>query len=289
MSAPSNAFGPPPRSLPPAKPRNTPTSTRPLTLLDCVASSSTKTDQDSRARILEQQREVMLRRRQEAMRADVVRSVDDPQQQHFALTIPQFSSPRFEDPDPTSAFNSTGGTGSSTLSSTLSSTASSTALLNPMQVTEAKRGPSSAIQPPRGGAGKPRSSAAAAFRAKSYRRVSRSSGEEEEDGKGGGGLLERQGSLSADEEKARDGAFLYSSPARPPKPAGRQRKDNNDLSLAAAAAAADEGRRQGFDLEAALVGPSGVARFVTSPCPQKAGVVQCYIKRSKKGTFIRAT
>jgi hypothetical protein len=268
---------------------------KPLTLLDCIARDG-QGSTSSRARILEQQREVMLRRRQEAMRADVVRSVDDlSQQQHVAPAIPQFSSPRPEDADPTSAFG-----GTATLSSTLSSTASSTTPLNPTQVTEAKRSLAPSIQPPvpRGvAAGKPRSSAAAAFRAKSYRRVSRSSGDgEEEDADNGHGLTRQRSLLSADEEKARDGAFLAATASpRPPKP-GRRRKEaeggeeegskgkrKGDVALAVAAAAAADDAGRGFDLEALLSGPSGVARFVTTPCPPGAGVVQCYIKRWKKG------
>ncbi len=292
MNSPSRAGGL--QSKPPSA-----AATRPLTLLDCVAkddksSSSDGNSSSSRARILEQQREVMLRRRQEAMRADVVRSVDDLSQQPLTTpAIPQFSAPRPEDADPTSAFGSS--TGTTTLSSTLSSTASSTAPLNPTQVTEAKR-PSSSIQPPpRGGAsGKPRSSAAAAFRAKSYRRVGRSGGDGDGDEDGDG--LARQSSLSGDEEMARDGAFLAAStgvgspsPRRPPKPGRRpkeeKREEKNDLALALAVAAAADGVGRSFDLEALLSRPSGVGRFVTAPCPPEAGIVQCYIKRYKKGAL----
>lgn len=319
----------------PSRPRPAkPPSARPLTLLDCVATAASNNDggASSRARILEQQREVMLRRRQEALRADVVRSVDDPgapsQPPHYSTpAIPQFSAPRPEDADPTSTFSSTGGdagggTGTATLSSTLSSTASSTAPLNPTQVTEAKRAPSASslsIPPPRGaagaggaGAGKPRSSAAAAFRAKAYRRVSRSSGEEQGGGADGGG---RQLSLSGDEERARDGAFLAdgsgggggSAPsARPPAKPDRRRKEeeaqeggskgkrrggtgsgSGSSTTELAVALAADGTARGFDLEGLLSRSSGVARFVTAPCPREAGVVQCYIKRVKKGGCAR--
>lgn len=316
-------------SAPPSKPRPTkPPSARPLTLLDCVATASSgggggggggdsNSGATSRARILEQQREVMLRRRQEALRADVVRSVEElgaPQPSHYSTpAIPQFSSPRPEEADPTSAFSSTGGNAGSstttTLSSTLSSTASSTAPLNPTQVTEAKRAPSSSsssalsIQPPSRGAGgagagggsrgKPRSSAVAAFRAKAYRRVSRSSGEE--GGASGGG---RQLSLSGDEEQAWDGAFLADGSSggggpspRPPAKPDRRRKEEEEgkrgskteVAVALAMAAAADETRPGFDLEGLLSRSSGVARFVTASCPPEAGVVQCYIKRMKKG------
>lgn len=263
---------PPPSTPPPARPSMTRRRSQASTEVDDIGTAA---DSETKARILAQQREVMLRRRQEGMRAEAVRSVEDPSRAttttiattgaaayYHTPGIKQFSTPRTaegeEDPG-----------------------ALQKALLEDRQAAkDSKRVVPRPQGPP------PPSDAR---RIHSYRaRLSSSSSFSN-------AAIKSPAPLSThDKDEDEDGAASSDSEDEAhPSPQEEDGSDDDGLghssssAVAAAVALSQTLRppsfRKPLDFATLLAGRSGVEAFVTHPVPRTAGTVQCYIKRRKAG------
>jgi len=252
-----------------------PTTSTPTTLSLAFPESNSNENSETKARILAQQREVMLRRRQEGMRAEAVRSVEDPSSSSSSAAasayhtpgIKQFSTPQTEEdenkanqnpakqskrvvpmpqgPPPTSA--------SRRIHSYRTNMPSSSFFDDKKEATPPKSSP----KPPR---------APPALPSPSVNDENESSDSEADDDEGPAGnnktSLPSSLSYKNDDDSGVDDSISVS---------------------AAFALQSSDSFRQPLDLTTLLATRADVHRFVTHPLPRTAGAMHCYIKRRKTG------
>jgi hypothetical protein len=229
-----------------------------------------------KARILAQQREVMLRRRQEGMRAEAVRSVEDPSSSSSSAAasayhtpgIKQFSTPQTVEGE---------------------SQANQNAAKQSKRVVPMPQGPPPTSASRRIYSYRANISSSSSFDNKKEAAPSKPPFKPTREPLAIASLNVNDESESSDSEGDDDDSPAGNSKISLPSSLSLKNDDDSgvDDSISVNSALvfqASESIRKPLDISTLLATRTDVRRFVTHPVPRTAGVVHCYIKRSKAGT-----